>query len=646
MLYFCNCYSQTIFCQFNRYSMKKNYFTSSKKLTETINQKAGYLFFFFAVLLASKQSFSQTYCPAAATSTSDDEIFNVTFGPLNNSSTCGTTGGTGSLLNMYSNYTNLTPQVFSIGSNYPLSVTVGQCGLSAYSGIVAAWIDFNQNGLFTDPGEEIYVSPYTLFPVAGISLSAPGGITIPFTATPGTTRMRIIADESSLAPGPCDSPTWGEVEDYNVTLLFPFPVDLTVTQLINPLSSKNCFGTDTIVARIQNYGSNIMDFSVTPAVLTVEVSGAATNTFTLGINTGTLGIFGAQNYTVTTNYNMSTVGTYSFKAYPTVAGDGSAANDTIYKTVNKIITPTPNLGNDTLFCSLPVILNSNATANSYLWNNGSIGSNLNITTPGKYWVRATNANGCSNSDTIQVGLGASPIVTLGPDTAFCQGSNLNLYAGAGSGNTYTWNTGATTSSISVNTSGTYSVLVTNTIGCQSSDIINISSKAKPSVSLVFTGLTTFCKDDNTVKVLTEGSPNGGTYIGAAVSTNTFSANQAGQGSHIILYTITGSNGCSNTAKDTLTVNACVGIEELTNDLNFNVYPNPTTGILTLDLTTTSDLKGVLYITSIDGKVVLNDVIEGNGLISKSINISDLENGIYYLKLETKDAIKTYKVLKQ
>ena len=55
---------------------------------------------------------------------------------------------------------------------------------------------------------------------------------------------------------------------------------------------------------------------------------------------------------------------------------------------------------------------------------------------------------------------------------------------------------------------------------------------------------------------------------------------------------------------------------------------------------------MLYITSIDGKVVLNDVIEGNGLITKSINIYDLANGIYYLKLETKDAIKTYKVLKQ
>lgn len=884
--------------------MKKNYFTFLKKLANSTSKKTNLLFFIFAILFTAKSAFSQVYCAAAATSTADDEIFNVTFGSLNNSSTCLTTGGAGSTLNMYSNYTSVPAPVLTLGSNYPLSVTVGQCGGSAYSGIVGVWIDYNQNGSFADPGENVYMSPYTLFAVAGTVLAAPGGVTIPFTATPGTTRMRVIATESSTAPGPCTNPTWGEVEDYNVMLLSPSPLDLGVSALINPLTSKRCYAVDTIVARVKNYGSATADFSVNSTTVTVNTTGPNASTYTLALGSGTIASNASQDYTMTTTYNLSNIGTYKLKAFTTVVGDGSVLNDTTNLTVtrtpifttsalpndsvclgvpvqlnaafsstkqlgtgilentstsypapygnyyegakhqflflaselsaagltagnvtslafnvtnlnasdpytnfniaiatttlinitafqttgfstyfsaatysptlgtnthtfstpyvwdgtsNIIIetcfnntpngfssnvsvsqsstpftstvwynadgdaslcssttsfnslaqrpniafeqpatitytwspsielsasnianpvanvtstrtytitgltsgcmtydtvqifvkpTPTPNLGNDTLFCSLPVILNANTTANSYLWNNGSIGSSLNITTPGKYWIRATNTNGCTNSDTIQAGLGASPIVTLGPDTAFCQGSSIHLYAGAGTGNIYSWSNGATTSSISVSTSGTYSVLVTNTVGCQSSDFINITSKAKPAVSLVFSGLTSFCKDDNTSKILTEGTPSGGTYIGAAITGNTFTANQAGQGSHIVLYTITGSNGCSNTAKDTLTVNACVGLEELTSDVNFNVYPNPTTGVFTLDLTTSSDLKGVLYITSIDGKVVVNDVIEGNGLISKTINISHLANGIYYLKLETKDAIKTYKVLKQ
>lgn len=323
---------------------------------------------------------------------------------------------------------------------------------------------------------------------------------------------------------------------------------------------------------------------------------------------------------------------------------GCAAKDTINLFVKP--TPSPSLGNDSLFCSLPVTLNANTTASNYLWNTGSIGSSLSITTPGKYWVRATNTNGCAAADTIIASLGYPPVVTLGADTAYCQGSTIKLYAGYGVGNTYQWSTGATTSSISVGTTGTYSVVVTNTLGCKASDTVNVTSKALPTVGLVFTGQTSFCPTDLTGRPLTEGTPTGGTYIGGGVSGNSFYPNQATQGTHIIIYNYTGPNGCSNTAKDTLKVNACVGIEELVDNIGLNVYPNPNTGIFTLELNSSSDIDGNISVMSIDGKLVYSDIIFGNGLITKSINISDLANGIYYLRLETKTAVKTYKVLKQ
>lgn len=884
--------------------MKKIYSTFSNATIKTFTNKVGFLFLFIISFFCIQSSYSQTYCAAGATSTSDDEIFNVTFGSLNNTSSCSTTGGPGSILNRYSDYTALTPAVFSLGGNYPLSVTVGQCGGFAYSGRVGVWIDYNQNGVFTDPGETIIVSPYTLFAVAGTVLSVPGGVTIPAGATPGTTRMRVIETESSTAPGPCTSPTWGEVEEYTIMILNPSPLDFGVSAIINPIASRKCFTTDTIVARFKNYGTAIADFSVNQTTITVNTSGPNPSTFSIAVTSGTLASNATQDFTLTTNYNLTNIGTYKLKAYATVVGDGSALNDTTTLTVvkkplfittalpndsvclgvpvqlnanfsptkqvgtgtilntttsypapygnfyegakhqflflaselsaagvtagninsiafdatnlsgtnplinfnvaiatttltnitafqtagfttyfsspsyvpvlganthtfstpyvwdgvsNIIIetcfnntpsgyssnvifsqsttpfsstvwrnadgaptlcsqtitsgsisqrpniwfeqpavinytwspstelsainiqnpianltttrtytvtgvtagcmtydtlqifikpTPTPMLGNDTTFCTLPVVLNANTTANSFLWNNATVGSNLNITTPGKYWVKASNSNGCSLTDTIMVTLGSYPIVTLGPDTVVCQGGSVNLYAGNGIGNTYAWNTGANTPFIAVGNAGTYSVVVTNSTGCVSSDIINISTKPKPVVSLVFSGVTTFCANDYTNKILTEGTPSGGTYIGVAVTSNTFMANQAGQGTHIILYTITGSNGCTSTAKDTLTVNACVGIEELNDNIGLNVYPNPTTGIFTIDVNASSEIKGNISITSIDGKVVLAEVIEGNGLITKSINISGLANGIYYLKLETKDAIRTYKVIKQ
>lgn len=323
---------------------------------------------------------------------------------------------------------------------------------------------------------------------------------------------------------------------------------------------------------------------------------------------------------------------------------GCIAKDTINLFVKP--TPLPNLGNDTLFCNLPVSINANTAANSYLWNNGSISSSVSVTTPGKYWVRATNSNGCSAADTLLVTLGSTPIVTLGADTAYCVGSTIRLYAGFVSGSTYLWSTGSTASSITVGSTGTYSVMVTNTDGCKASDVINVTSKPLPNVSLVFAGQTKFCPTDLNGRSLTEGTPSGGTYIGGGVTGNSFFPNQATQGTHIIIYNYTGPNGCSNTAKDTLIVNACVGIEELADNIGLNVYPNPNTGTFTLELNANTDIDGKLYITSVDGKLVYNEFISGNGLITKSINISDLAEGIYYLRVETKTAVKTYKILKQ
>ncbi|MCD6018348.1 MAG: putative Gingipain [Bacteroidetes bacterium] len=427
-------------------------------------------------------------------------------------------------------------------------------------------------------------------------------------------------------------------------------IDFTLTSLLKPLTSKGCFGTDTIIASVKNYGTAITDFSVTPAVININVSGASVNTLSLALISGTLGACATKDYTITTNYAMYTAGIYNFKGYITIAGDGFATNDTTTSVITKSITPIPNLGNDSLYCSLPVILNANTSANSYLWNNGSISSSLNVTSSGKYWIRTTNSNGCTNSDTILVSLGSFPIVTLGSDTAFCQGSTINLYAGSGAGNNYMWSNGATTSSIAVGTTGSYSVVVTSSVGCQSSDIINVSSKPKPSVSLVFGGIKSFCENDNVNRLLTEGSPANGTYIGAGVTATTtgsyFNPTTATQGSHIILYNYTGANGCSNTAKDTLVVNACVGVEELSSNFGLNIFPNPTTGVFTIELDATEEINAHISIMTIDSKLVYDVNITGNGMITKNVNLDNLADGIYYLKLDTKDSSKTYKILKQ
>lgn len=88
-------------------------------------------------------------------------------------------------------------------------------------------------------------------------------------------------------------------------------------------------------------------------------------------------------------------------------------------------------------------------------------------------VKVATADGCFKNVILELVLNPKPIITLPEDFDFCEGKTVTLDAGAGFA-TYLWNTGATTPSITVSAPGNYSVTVTNTTGCSSSDSVTLS----------------------------------------------------------------------------------------------------------------------------------------------------------------------------
>ena len=149
------------------------------------------------------------YCAAGATSTAFEKISRVQFNTIDNAST--STAG-------YENFTAISTTVFK-GQTLPMTVTISG-GFS--SDQVLVWIDFNQNGSFTDPGEQVWVSGTGVGPHTG-------NITIPATAATGTTRMRIRMHDSALGPNstPCGNSTYGQVEDYTVNIQPCIPITFT-----------------------------------------------------------------------------------------------------------------------------------------------------------------------------------------------------------------------------------------------------------------------------------------------------------------------------------------------------------------------------------------------------------------------------------
>jgi hypothetical protein len=218
-----------------------------------------------AVVLLSlaNTSKAQNYCiPSVSSPAGDDEIAYVTFATMSNTTTCSTpASGPGSIGGGYSNFTgslgipNLAGSVPApnvvMGNSYPLAVGLTMCSGFAYSGIIGTFIDYNQDGNFTGTGENIWNSTYPS--TGGVSpafviFNAPN-ITIPFTATPGLTRLRVWDSETSVMSGPCGNITWGEVEDYVINIVPPTPCSGTP-------ASNTVVATQTLVCPV--FGTSVL----------------------------------------------------------------------------------------------------------------------------------------------------------------------------------------------------------------------------------------------------------------------------------------------------------------------------------------------------------------------------------------------------
>lgn len=170
------------------------------------------------------------YCPSSATSifpTGDEEIVNVTLGSINNSSTCNTLGGPGSIAGRYANYTNLQTTLTKTAS-YLMSVSGLTCPIDPTSTVqfqgeyVHVWIDFNGDGVYSDATELVYRTPspgLTWFASGATATSF--NFTVPAGAVTGVVGMRVIGVFGGATQSACGTYTWGETEDYSINIVAP-----------------------------------------------------------------------------------------------------------------------------------------------------------------------------------------------------------------------------------------------------------------------------------------------------------------------------------------------------------------------------------------------------------------------------------------
>ena len=88
----------------------------------------------------------------------------------------------------------------------------------------------------------------------------------------------------------------------------------------------------------------------------------------------------------------------------------------------------------------------------------------------------------------------------------------------------------------------------------------------------------------------------------------------------------------------------VSTEEALQNIDISVYPNPAKDILQLKINTDKVENLELSIISIDGKAVLVETTEANGLAHLSMDVSGLSAGFYFLKIANESGILTKKIV--
>ncbi|MBN3034729.1 MAG: T9SS type A sorting domain-containing protein [Bacteroidales bacterium] len=94
---------------------------------------------------------------------------------------------------------------------------------------------------------------------------------------------------------------------------------------------------------------------------------------------------------------------------------------------------------------------------------------------------------------------------------------------------------------------------------------------------------------------------------------------------------------------TLTVKDCSGWGEITSADGFGIYPNPTNGAFTIRLNVESNQVSMTLFNSLGEKVYENREMNVAGETSIPLDL-DLENGIYYLRIEGDDFVSMQKLI--
>lgn len=266
---------------------------------------------------------------------------------------------------------------------------------------------------------------------------------------------------------------------------------------------------------------------------------------------------------------------------------------------------------------------------TFEWSSGDTSAQSCGLPAGTYTVTVTDGNGCVFTYSDNITQPTQLTVNL-PSTVYICGSwasgvLLAIPSGGTGAYSYNWSTGSTINTTAITQSGTYYLTVTDAGGCSAEDSL---------VAIVYDALVV----DASSTADTNGLGLGTVTVNAQQGTAPFSydwstgattqtVDSLAAGTYIV--TVVDANGCSD--QDTIVVDLYSGIKPNALFSGVSLYPNPTTGQVTIELTgIDKDIK--LQVFDAVGRLVVDQQINTAQNKLYTMDMSTFAEGVYYVQL--------------
>ncbi len=326
-------------------------------------------------------------------------------------------------------------------------------------------------------------------------------------------------------------------------------------------------GTYTVTATDANGCTDTETVTITqPTAITIPTL-TRVNVSCNGGNNGTLtavpsGGTAAYTYAWTTGATTATATGLTAGSYTVTVTDANGCTQTKVRAVTQPTAVVASISGNNVSCNGGSSGSATASASggtgtkSFVWSTGATTASVTGLTAGTYTVTASDANSCTDTETVTITEPTAVVASIGtPTNVSCNGGSDGSATASASGGTtaytYAWSSGATTAAATGLTAGSYTVTVTDANGCTDTETTTITQPATAVTAIIGTPNNVSCNGASDGSATASGTGGTGT-ITFAWSTGATSASVTGLSAGTYTVTATDANSCTDTETVTIT----------------------------------------------------------------------------------------------